>query len=433
MDNRMKKFFVGLSAVAGLLFASCSSNDDGLELSTCGDGIMNGDETSVDCGGICEPCEAVVQEPETYVFTRNDVSSVSFNGQTTRLKMGQELLANFNTPTNTLDELVGMFAHIEGELDFDEDDLNVSDKNLRSKVAASADYFSTNATDQALIRGDLDGFINAQVEEVYPNWEVAAAAGVAGQLADGDKTRYVSANGLEYNQLFAKSLIGSLMTDQMLNNYLSTAVLDEGDNIANNDSNVVDEGSNYTTMEHKWDEAYGYAYGLNADSANPNADLGADSFLNEYIERANSDSDFEGIADDIFNAFKLGRAAIVAKNYEIRDHQAEIIKENISKVIAIRAIYYLQNGKFGLEGDAPNYGGAFHSLSEAYGFIYSLQFTRKPNSIAPYFTKDEVDAFLTNLLDDGENGLWDVEAATLDSISEEIAVRFDFTVAQAAE
>ena len=429
----MKSYFIALTAVTGLLVASCSSEDDGLELSTCGDGIMNGNEIGVDCGGTCEPCESTFEVPDTYVFTREGASTVSFNGQTTRLKMGQELLANFNTPTNTLDELTGMFAHIEGELDFEEDALNVSDKNLRSKVAASADYFSTNATDQALIRTDLDGFINAQVEEVYPNWEVAAEAGVAGQLADGEKTRYVSAYGLEYNQLFAKSLIGSLMTDQMLNNYLSTAVLDEANNIVNNDDDVVEEGSSYTTMEHKWDEAYGYAYGLNADSANPNADLGADSFLNEYIERANSDSDFEGIADDIFNAFKLGRAAIVAKDYEVRDQQAEIIKENISKVIAIRAIYYLQNGKLGLEGVAPNYGGAFHSLSEAYGFIYSLQFTRKPNSTAPYFTKNEVDAFLTDLLDDGENGLWNVQAATLDSISEEIAARFEFTVAQAAE
>ena len=186
-------------------------------------------------------------------------------------------------------------------------------------------------------------------------------------------------------------------------------------------------------MEHKWDEAYGYAYGLNADAANPNADLGADSFLNEYIERANSDSDFEGIAEDIFNAFKLGRAAIVAKNYDIRDQQAEIIKENISKVIAIRAIFYLQNGKLGLAGETPNYGSAFHALSEAYGFIYSLQFTRKPNSTDPYFTKNEVDAFLTDLLDDGDNGLWNVESTTLDSISEDIAARFDFTLAQAAE
>ncbi|MDF4202394.1 DUF4856 domain-containing protein [Maribacter sp. SA7] len=411
----MNKFFLAIIAVAGLAFTSCSSEDDSLELSPC------------------DNCFVDFEVPDSYVFTRNGASTVSFDGQTTRIKMGQELLSNFNIQTKTFDELNGMFAHIEGEVDFEETALNESDKSLRSKVAASADYFSTNATDQAIIRADLEGFISAQVADVYPNWEVAAAAGQAGQLADGESTRYVNANGLEYNQLFAKSLIGSLMTDQILNNYLSTAVLDEADNVANNDADVVEEGKDYTTMEHKWDEAYGYAYGLNADQANPNADLGADSFLNEYIERANADSDFEGIADDIFEAYKLGRAAIVAKDYDVRNAQAEIIKENISKVIAIRAIYYLQNGKTKLEGETPNVGGAFHALSEAYGFIYSLQFTRQPNSSEPYFSKEEVDAFLTQLLADGENGLWNVEAATLDAISEDIAAQFDFTVAEAAE
>ena len=411
----MNKYFLAFTAIAGLTFTSCSSDDDSLELSPC------------------DNCTIEFEVPDSYTFTRDGSSTVSFDGQTTRIKMGQELLSNFNVPTNSVDDLNGMFAHVEGDSDFEEVALNESDKSLRSKVAASADYFSTNATDQALIRADLDGFISAQVSEVYPNWEVAAEAGVPGQLADGESTRYVNANGLEYNQMFAKSLIGGLMTDQILNNYLSTAVLDEAENISNNDADIVEEGKDYTTMEHKWDEAYGYAYGLNTDQANPNADLGADSFLNEYIERANADSDFEGIADEIFDAYKLGRAAIVAKDYNVRNLQAEIIKENISKVIAIRAIYYLQNGKTKLEGDTPNFGGAFHALSEAYGFIYSLQFTRKPNSSEPYFSKDEVDTFLSTLLADGENGLWNVEAATLDAISDDIAARFDFTVEEAAE
>ena len=39
-----------------------------------------------------------------------------------------------------------------------------------------------------------------------------------------------NAGGLEYNQLVNKGLIGALMVDQMLNNYLSAAVLDEADN-----------------------------------------------------------------------------------------------------------------------------------------------------------------------------------------------------------
>ena len=54
-----------------------------------------------------------------------------------------------------------------------------------------------------------------------------------------------------------------------------------------------------------------------------------------------------------------------------------------------------------------------------------------PDSDQPYFTKSEVDGFLTQLLTDGPNGFWDVKETTLDSISEAIAAKFDFTVAEA--
>lgn len=429
----LKKLFYLFILVS--LFVACSSDDNGAEMpdpiATCDDNQQNGDETGVDCGGSCTPCETAIENPDSYTFERNGESSVNFGGQTTRLLMGDEILAAFMDNTSTVEKLNAMFAHMEGEADFENADLNASDKNIRSKTAASADYFASNATDQALIRADFDLWINNQVSDVYPNWEVAAVAGSAGQISDGSSTRYISAKGLEYNQLFNKGLIGALTADQALNNYLSPAILDEGDNRANNDAGTVEEGKTYTKMEHKWDEAYGYVYGLNADTTDPNADLGADSFLNKYIGRVEGDDDFAGIADEIFEAFKLGRAAIVAQKYDVRDEQAEIIREKISEIIGIRAVYYLQQGKNALDQETPDFGGAFHDFSEGYGFIYSLQFTRKPGTEEPYFSKTEVDAFLVDLMDDGENGLWDVTGETLDAISEAIAERFDFTVEQA--
>lgn len=54
----MKRFFIAGITLAALTFASCSSNDASLEpISTCNDGIKNGDETGVDCGGSCVPCQ----------------------------------------------------------------------------------------------------------------------------------------------------------------------------------------------------------------------------------------------------------------------------------------------------------------------------------------------------------------------------------------
>lgn len=428
----MKKLIFALIVFTGLLLASCSSDDDGpIEVALCSDNIQNGDETGVDCGGSCAPCETAIEVPASYVFERGGESTVSFDGQTTRLLMGNEILDAFKVETNSNEKIQAMYAHQEGAMDFEDSDLNASDKSVRSKTSASADFFSSNATDQALIRADFEGWITAQVEEVFPNWNVAAVAGVAGQIADGASTRYINAKGLEYNQAFNKGLIGALTVDQALNNYLSPTVLDEGTNRDDNDTGTTAEGKVYTTMEHKWDEAYGYAYGLNADSTDPNADLGADNFLNKYIGRVEGDADFEGIADEIFQAFKLGRAAIVARDYDVRNEQAEILREKISEVIGIRAVYYLQQGKNAIDQETPAFGTAFHDLSEGYGFIYSLQFTRKPGTNEPYFTKVEVDAFLADLMNDGENGLWDVTPETLDTLSEAIAERFDFTVAQA--
>ncbi len=395
-----------------LILGSCSDDDDG-------------------------PITNQIQEPATYVFERDGESSVSFGGQTTRIAMSEEIIAGLNTNTFTEAQLDAMFAHVEGESNFSDTDLNASNKSVRSKTAASRDYFFSNTTDANAIKAEFDGWIKDQVDEVFDNWTTEASEGVAGFLEEGGtelSIRYISAKGLEYNQAFGKSLIGALMTDQALNNYLSTSVLDEADNVENNNNGVVAEGKNYTTMEHKWDEAYGYLYGAAPNPATPNVNIlnydGDDSFLSRYISRVEEDPDFAGIAAEIFDAFKLGRAAIVAKEYTIRDQQAAIIKEKVSEVIAIRAVYYLQQGKNLVERTVVDYAAAFHDLSEGYGFIYSLQFTRNPNTDAPYFTRTEVLELLDQLMG-ATNGLWNVTPDTLQSISETIATKFSFTVAQA--
>lgn len=375
-----------------------------------------------------------IDEPETYTFTRSGESSVSFSGQTTRINMGDELFVSMQDFDNTTEELLLQMYRNQtedgGDTDpFSDSELNASEKSIKSKVAASRDYFSGNASLSAEIKNDFETWLSAQVNEVFPNRNELAEAGQPGQIADGSGERYINGEGLEYDQLVNKSLIGALMTDQMLNNYLSTSVLDEGSNRENNDAGETEEGSNYTTMEHKWDEAYGYIYGTSANPENPNASIGEDDrFLNKYTGQVSDDEDFSHLADDIFNAFKKGRAAIVAGEYGIRDEQADIIRESISTVIGVRAVYYLQAGKDQLSGSSPEYGSAFHSLSEGYGFIYSLQFTRVPGTDQPYLTHDEVEGLLDDLLGDGPNGLWDVTPETLDAMSEEIASKFDFTI-----
>lgn len=403
----MKKFVLSAVIMGGLTLASCSTDDDPGQI------------------------ETEVEVPQNYEFTRDGNSTVSFSGQTTRIEMVKAMTSAFMDFDNTTEaNLSNMFSNENDP--FAQADLNASDKSVKSKVAASKEYFSVNSVESNLIKNEFETYISGQTNLVFSNQNEVAAPGVSGQIADGTNVRYVGPEGQEYNQLFAKGLIGALMVDQMLNNYLSTEVLDEGDNVANNDAGTVETGKNYTTMEHKWDEAYGYLYGdPSIPASNPNSVLNnsGERFLFNYLGRVDSDSDFSGIAEEIFEAFKTGRAAIVAGDYDLRDAQIEVIKENISKVIAVRTIYYLQSGKNAIEEE--NYGNAFHQLSEGLGFLYSLRFTQDPVTGAPYISPSQLADYEEQLL--AGNGFWDVTPATLDSISVDVATAFGITVEAAAE
>lgn len=370
-----------------------------------------------------------VIEPSTYSFERNGQSTISFDGQSHRLLMVEEIFAKFKD-FDALDEtqVLNMYNHREGANDFKNVDLNATDKNIRSKVAASAQYFATNSVEAEKVKKHFEDLIKDQATSVKSKKDEEATAGTAGQVTVGGKTRYVSAKGYENDQLFMKGMMGALVADQVLNNYLSKDVLDRGNNRSENDKGVTKSGKPYTNMEHNWDEAFGYIYGGKVlDIANPVKPH--NNLLHKYIINVNKNENFKGIADEIFSAFKKGRAAIVAKNYDMRDQQANILREKISTVLAVRCIHYLESGKVEIAKGTRK--EAFHSLSEALGFLYSLQFTQNPTTGKPYLSKTEVEDSLNKILKN--NGLWEVEANVLGEVSKLVASKFNFSVEQAAK
>ena len=184
-----------------------------------------------------------VSAPDTYTFERDGSSTVAFNGQTNRIMMAEELVDAMLDFSSTKERLLEMYRNETASggdaSPFDNADLNAADQSIKGKVAASADYFSANTAESSQIKADFETWINAQVDEVFPNQNTIASPGTAGQLADGSKTRYVDAKGLVLNQVVAKSLIGALMADQILNNYLSSEVLDAGTKRNDNDNGVL--------------------------------------------------------------------------------------------------------------------------------------------------------------------------------------------------
>lgn len=369
--------------------------------------------------------------PTTYSFERNGVTSVDYSGQYSRILMLDEMgnyIKNQAASGNIVDENLMNQMYSNTNNSFSSEALNSSGKQLANKTAASYDYFTLfqgggSSAEQVAVK--------ALFQSTFTDANLAsqgnvAAAGVAGNYIDGSSKRLFAANGLEPQQVFLKGMMGANMLDQVVNNYLSASKLDEGANKENNTNKVLEANQTYTTMEHAWDEAYGYIYGADNLTNTP----ATYKYWSSYINQVNADADFNTIKDNIDLAFRKGRAAITANDYATRDAQAAIIKENIALVPAVRAVYYLQEGKAKLTTD----GGAkaFHALSEAYGFIISLRYTNKPGTNNPYLSKTEVNTMLATLTS-GTNGLWDIDnlPTKLDALSTQIATKFGFTVDQA--
>lgn len=338
-----------------------------------------------------EPCS-----PGSYEFLVDESSTVFYDGQTARLQMAGQIMDAMNSNTSTVEMITDMFDNgtgFDGNLMGTSTPLDETGKKVGSKTAATA---TADATVKSTY---FDAMISEFVNDVIPNWDVDAAAGVAGvHTGDGGRTVRVNAKGMELNQCFGKGLIGALCVDQMANGYLANCY---GNSSYDNDTRNPDK-SNSTEMEHKFDEGFGYLFGLASNGVSPLSDYNSgDVLLAKYTDKVDGAQE-EEIACNILNAFVDGRQAIVDLDYENRDSNIDIIRNAISRVVVYKSVSYLRDAATDKEsGDMADY---FHSLSEGHGFIFSLQFTYGPNG-SPYFTNSQVDGMLDELM--AGNGYWD--------------------------
>ncbi|MFT7164580.1 MAG: hypothetical protein ACI9CZ_001158, partial [Flavobacterium sp.] len=313
---KYSKLFLPALSIVSLCIISCSNDDS-----------PTGEET------------ANYSVPASYTFERNSTTTIDFSGQSIRLLMLEEMgniiktAATDGTQANKT-VLTNMYSNTNNA--FSSTDLNTSGKQLKDKTAASKDYFELyqggGTTTEKL---SVQAFFETQLTLAQQaSSGTNATAGVAGVYLDGTSNRLFAANGLEPQQILLKGMMGASFMDQVVNNYLSKNKLDQGTNKINNSNKIVEPGKTYTTMEHNWDEAYGYIYGVDGTK-----------FWASYISQVNADVDFNTLTADIDLAFRKGRAAIVANDYTTRDAQINIIKAKLAMVIAVRAVFYLQEGK----------------------------------------------------------------------------------------
>ncbi|GAA3920768.1 DUF4856 domain-containing protein [Hymenobacter algoricola] len=268
--------------------------------------------------------------------------------------------------------------------------LNASGLQLRNTTAAS--FSGTNAE---LVRRYIDQNIT-KLAVASQSVNQVATPGTAGRLG-----RYlVDGNGIEVNQVIQKALIGAVLLDQ-IDNVLLT------DNALKANNSKVADGKAYSELEHNWD----LAYGLLTSNAIMTTDINLtprERFLAGYLNEKNGPA-----SPGVYMAFLRGRAAIVNNDAAGVKTQADIIRTELEKTMALSAVSYLSNWKA-----AADPAVKAHALGEGLGFIYSLRFCTKYGTDAAFS-----DNLLTGLTA-GDNGAWSMSNTKADVAINAIKSKF---------
>ncbi len=276
-------------------------------------------------------------------------------------------------------------------------DITAKSTNDPASVRATMeDYFTTLADASAIAVNNFNN--NALYKDT-------AKVGVAGRLyVPGSISKYlVDEKGIEYAQVISKSFIGSLQLDYICNVLLS-------DNSLTNANNTTLINGKYTALQHRWYEAYGLLTLKDRYVQDANATTnGGESFLGSYVWEYNK----EGYPM-IPVAFLKGRKAAVDNNRTEAKVQAQFIRRELEKAVAMSAIGYLVKYKTGTS-DAQR----AHAIGEGLGFIYSTRFCNYHGADAP-FSQNIMD----NLIFNAANGFWSLSNAKADAAISALQAKF---------
>ncbi|MCG8424734.1 MAG: DUF4856 domain-containing protein [Proteobacteria bacterium] len=394
------------------------------------------------CGDSQDP----VDVPESYAFSSrfaSDASSVSYSGQVFRQVLIAELVGYMDQITDqiTAGTLTPDAGDITGALkvyyDFDDaasgtraltlsadpsllqssyDDIS-SGKNLRDKIAGN-DEVGQHRDWAAEFTGWSEGGA-ASPDALIQYWfglldglAVDRAAGTIPNDPDGEAITlvYITAKGQDLKQLIQKFLLGAVNLSQGLDDYLDN----DTDGKGLRSSNLRDGDKSYSTLEHQWDEGFGYfgaardyndytddeiagkggREGYKKGYHDSNGDNAID-LLSEYNfghstnaakrDRGSSAQAPTDFTKTIFDAFLTGRAIISSADGELDDdqiadlvEQRDIIAREWEAVVAATVVHYINETLV----DMGTFGGSYNFVdhakhwSELKGFALGLQFSR---------------------------------------------------------
>tara|TARA_B100001123_G_scaffold448381_1_gene609310 strand:+ start:60 stop:1253 length:1194 start_codon:yes stop_codon:yes gene_type:complete len=302
--------------------------------------------------------------PTTYTFAsrfESGKSSVSYGGQTVRNLLVQDLkilignLGKDGASPIGLQDLLDLYEY--------DDALNLTSLSTAGSTPVMEPNYSAISTGKNLIGKLSDDVVlgtdDKNADTLLREWFALIVANSQDPEKLGTPAVYTSDEGLDLSQMINKLLLGAVVYHQCTGVYLN-GLLERDNTVARKDGKDP-----YTSMEHGWDEAFGY-FGAARDYARYTDDQlagGADDysfdsnedgmidFKSEYnfgFSRNAGKRDRGGVGVDftkeIFDAFLEGRTVIVNRG-TVADisAQRQIAAEGLEKVIAATAVHYIND------------------------------------------------------------------------------------------
>lgn len=365
-------FWLALASTA--LLAAC------LDSPTSGDKDGDGDTLTV---------------PVNYAFLGPDnESSVNHTGQTVRLLLIHDIQSAARVagaedyaggPVDAA-SILQYYQHVDGD-----------SLDIRSSVASPLTPLHTKyaqiQTGRSLhnkISEDTVIGYGVTTDSLVKRWAAQIAANSQDAAKRGTPEVYLDSNGMELSQMLSKVLSGAVAYYQATGVYLA--------DITDRDNTALVGTSNYTEMEHRWDEAFGY-FGSSNDyvanytdddlesaatsykDANDDGKIDFDteynfSMMGRYAGRRDIGLDGQDWSGDAFRAFVKGRALISAKG-SAEDIAAEraTVAEIWEKVYAANTVHYIKDVKEALLDSTTTRASIAGAWSEMKAFAICLQFS----------------------------------------------------------
>ena len=167
-------------------------------------------------------------------------------------------------------------------------------------------------------------------------------------------------NGFEPVQLIVKGIMGSCFYYQGTSVYLSDAKMN-----VDNDVAALTGDTDYTDMQHHFDESFGYL-GAPIDMSIANPDGG--NYWGKYAKKTTAGG-LTTIDNLMQDGFIAGRHAINNMDYDARDVAISVIQAEWEMIPVASALYYLNSSIDAIADDAVRN----HALSEAIAFMSALK------------------------------------------------------------